>query len=133
MKSQNGAKNEKGLTTVAAVNEAQLDAFLSGKHPSPNMLAHPVKPFLIIRLGGFEVLVKGRAAQTLRLLIQKGPAGFTSGEASPLGWARRTSAYIKQLRDLGIQIVTQFERAGDALVGRYILVSPVVVLKEGAK
>lgn len=119
----------KGLTTGGAVNEAPNTAFLRGKHFSHNMLMHPVKPFLIIRLGGRALEVKGRAAQTLALLIKAGATGFTSGEASPLGWARRTSAYIKHLRDLGVSIVTQYEKAGDARIGRYILMEPVVVLR----
>lgn len=38
---------------------------------------------------GQPVRLTGREAQTLRLLVHVGPVGFTSGEALPLGWARR--------------------------------------------
>ncbi len=72
----------------------------------------------------------GREAQTLVLLLKR-PAGFTSGEASPLGWARRTSHYVLRLRQRGLQIRTHREKAGDAVVGRYILVSSVDVIDDG--
>ena len=70
----------------------------------------------------------GREAQTLRLLVAVGPKGLTSGEASPLGWARRTSEYIRGLRARGVPIVTQMEDAGDARVGRYSLAGPVWIV-----
>lgn len=73
--------------------------------------------------------VYGRMAQTLDLLIRTGPQGFTSGEASPLGWARRTSHYVLKLRGLGVPIKTTRELAGDARVGRYSLAAPVVVVE----
>ncbi|MBX9614907.1 MAG: hypothetical protein K2X25_04890 [Caulobacteraceae bacterium] len=75
--------------------------------------------------------VAGRQAQTLALLIQTGPQGFTSGEASPLGWARRTSDYIAKLRAMGVPIQTTPERVADATVGRYTLAGPVVVVNPG--
>lgn len=81
--------------------------------------------------GGEVRAVQGRLAQTLSLLIQRGSRGFTSGEASPLGWARRTSAYIHKLRRLGLPIVTTREATGDgALVARYSLLVPVEVARE---
>lgn len=83
--------------------------------------------------GGEERAVQGRLAQTLSLLVQRGPLGFTSGEASPLGWARRTSAYIYKLRRLGLPIVTTREATGDgALVARYSLSASVEVAQEVA-
>jgi hypothetical protein len=70
--------------------------------------------------------VNRREAQTLSLLIQTGQKGFTSGEASPLGWARRTSAYIKSLRLKGLPILTKREAVeADTWVGRYVLTVPV--------
>lgn len=77
--------------------------------------------------------VTGRQAETLALLIQCGAAGFTTGEASPLGWARRVSAYVGKLRALGVPIVTTWERAGDARIGRYALSGPVVVITGGGR
>lgn len=81
---------------------------------------------------GGPVTVFGRMAQTLDLLIRMGPKGFTSGEASPLGWARRTSHYVLKLRALGVPIATTWERAGDARVGRYSLAGSVVMFPEGS-
>lgn len=77
------------------------------------------------------ITVAGREAQTMRLLIQTGPQGFTSGEASPLRWARRTGAYVHKLRGVGVPILTTLESVGDARVGRYALAGPVVVLSPG--
>jgi hypothetical protein len=73
----------------------------------------------------------GREAQTLALLIQCGSRGFTSGDASPLGWARRTSHYVHRLRAAGLEISTTWERAGDARVGRYTLETPSRVIEWG--
>lgn len=82
---------------------------------------------------GEPVSVNGRVAQTLRLLIDRGPRGFTSGEASPLGWARRTSDYVHKLRRLGFPIGMEREPTPDgAVVGRYVLTGRVVVLDDGA-
>lgn len=78
---------------------------------------------------GAPVTVRGREAQTLGLLIRKGPAGFTSGEASPMGWARRSSDYIFKLRGKGFPIATTLEDTADGCrVGRYSLSAPVVIV-----
>jgi hypothetical protein len=67
---------------------------------------------------------RGRIAQTLELLILVGDAGVTSGEASPLGWARRTSHYIMMLRRAGVSISTTRELAADGVwIARYRLCS----------
>nr|WP_314135727.1 hypothetical protein [uncultured Brevundimonas sp.] len=76
--------------------------------------------------------VDGRDAQTLALLLTTGPCGFTSGEASRLGWARRTSAYVHKLRRLGLPILTEREKTADgAVVARYILAGAVAVVRGG--
>jgi hypothetical protein len=87
-------------------------------------------PALTFRLppDAVPITVTGRQAQTLAPLIQTGPQGFTSGEASPLGWAKRTSDYISKLRALGVPIETTWERVADASIGRYTLIGMVVVL-----
>jgi hypothetical protein len=84
---------------------------------------------LTVRLRGEVVAVRGRVAQTLALLIDTGARGFTSGEASPLGWARRTSHYVRQLRLSGFPIQTHWETAGDARVGRYVLTEALTVVE----
>ena len=100
--------------------------FSSKSHRSREALTAQVLP------NGEPVTVVGRQAQTLRLLITRGAAGFTSGEASPLGWARRTSHYVMQLRRAGFPIGMVREPATDgSRVGRYFLGSPVAVLAEG--
>lgn len=83
---------------------------------------------------GTAVTVTGREAQTLRLLMAVGPAGFTSGEASPLGWARRTSHYVFKLRSAGFPIATSRESTPDgAIVARYALTAPVSIVQEASE
>lgn len=105
-------------------------ALVESDRPEPTT-GKPVKATLKVRLDGSPVTLEGRLAQTLELLIQTGTRGFTSGEASPLGWARRTSHYVHKLRRMGFPIVTLQERVMDARVGRYVLTAPVVVLTDG--
>lgn len=94
---------------------------------------HPSRQGFVARVepDGEPFTVTGREAQTLDLLIRSGETGFTSCEASPLGWARRTSAYVLKLRRKGVPVSTTRERAGDATVGRYRLAGRVRVLSEG--
>ncbi len=101
-----------------------------GGRPDHNSGHSPDKGALTFSLSpdGEPVTVDGREAQTLALLVTTAPRGFTSGEASPLGWARRTSAYIHKLRRLGLPIATVREKTPDgATVARYTLAAPVVV------
>ena len=93
--------------------------------------ARRVLEALTVRLltAGQPITVHGRLAQTLALLIRVGARGFTSGEASPLGWARRTSHYVFVLRGLGVPIGKTLEPTPDgARVARYHLTAPVVVV-----
>ena len=106
------------------------DASLGGGRADHNSGRSPDKCAMTFRLppDGEPVSVDGREAQTLALLVTTGPRGFTSGEASPLGWARRTSAYVHKLRRLGLPIATVREKTPDgALVARYTLAAAVVV------
>lgn len=74
--------------------------------------------------------LEGREAQTFDLLMTTGPRGFTSGEASSLGWARRTSAYIYKLRQRGLPIISEREKTADgAVVVRYTLTAPFVLIE----
>lgn len=88
---------------------------------------------LELRLGpdGDPMTVAGRDAETFRRLIRTGARGFRSGEASRFGWARRTAHYVFRLRRKGLDVATLRERAGDARIGRYVLQSPVVLLRGG--
>lgn len=123
---------EKMNPAAAATADGVRDASLGALRSDHSTTAETGKASLTVRLDGRTLTVRGRLAQTLALLIQKGPRGFTSGEASPLGWARRTSHYVRELRQLGFPILTQWEEAGDARVGRYILGGSVVVVAGGA-
>lgn len=86
------------------------------------------KPWVKVMWRGQVVPLFGRQAQTIMLLIECGPKGVTSGEASPLGWAKRTAAYVHKLRNIGFDIRTTYERVSDALIGRYTLMEPVAVV-----
>jgi hypothetical protein len=103
----------------------------SGKPAQGNTLGPKGKPEVHFRgPDGTPLTVRGRLAQTLTLLIEKGRQGFTSGDASKFGWARRTSAYIARLRALGLAIETLWETTADGCrIGRYVLAQPVLILK----
>lgn len=127
--------NEMNPDAVVAAVGAQ-GALLGSLHPNHTTAPKPSKPSLTVRLepGAKPVTVWGREAQTLALLIERGASGFTSGEASPLGWARRTSHYIFKLRGHGISITTSMEPTPDgAMVARYALSEPVTVVSEGVR
>jgi hypothetical protein len=114
-----------GGEPLYVVSRAANQKIPSRPRTRPQWLAFKLAP------DGHPIRVTGRLAQTLALLVKVGPAGFTSGEASPLHWARRTSHYIRELRRLGVPIATQREAAGDAVIGRYILTGPVSVIDQG--
>jgi hypothetical protein len=119
--------------TVGAVGGVP-DALLLSEQRDHTTAYRAEKQKLLVRIGSerADLVVKGREAQTLALLLAKGPAGFTSGEASPLGWARRTSAYIRNLRLLGVPILTVPEVAVDgSRIGRYSLCGVVAVVEGG--
>ena len=124
--------NIKNPAVARTTNGAQIGGLVLQPEPRPTTAKAGVKPNVTVRLADGAVLsVQGREAQTLSLLIRKGPAGLTSGEASGYGWARRTSAYIRKLRLAGVPIVTASERVLDARIGRYYLVGSVSVVSEG--
>lgn len=113
-------------------NGVQVGALVRDQNPSFSAGTASVKPNISVKLADGKVLTfRGRQAQTLALLVRKGSAGLTSGEASGYGWARRTSAYVRGLRLAGVPITTQRERALDARIGRYFLAGPVSVLSQG--
>jgi len=101
----------------------------SYKQQNTNKVTQPKAMLKVHRAAdNTEFTFGGRNAQTLDVLIQLGAYGVTSGEASVLGWARRTSAYIKNLRDAGVQISTTRELASGAMVGRYHLLDSLTVV-----
>lgn len=77
---------------------------------------------------GVEVcLTSAREISTLRELINAGDVGVTSGDLSSFGWARRTAAYVYNLRRAGIPIQTRRMRVYDgACVALYRLTLPVI-------
>lgn len=70
--------------------------------------------------------VKGQTSRTLYELMKAGPKGVTALEVST--WALRLSAYIFNLRKLGLEIATLHEEHPEGWHGRYVLVTPVEIL-----
>jgi hypothetical protein len=121
---------------VGAANGALVAQDSVSPWPTQRNAASPKSASMKLRVvyrvtpDGEPVMVVGREAQTLALLVARGPEGFTSGEASPLGWGRRTSAYVHDLRRLGLRIETTYETTSDgARIGRYRLSSPVQIVE----
>lgn len=101
-----------------------------------NPVAPKKKPKIAVRVLPSESVIHipgGRLAETMRLLISCGSRGFTSGEASVYRWARRTAAYICELRKRGIPIAIAKETVSDgARVGRYSLDCEIEVVSDEA-
>jgi hypothetical protein len=73
--------------------------------------------------------VSGKAAKTLRALIDAGWRGIAPGELA--GWAYRLSAYCFDLRTRhGLDIATQHERHPGGWHGRYRLQSVVTIIDD---
>lgn len=121
----------KNPAVAPTTDGAQVGGSVLQPGPRPITRTGGVKPIITVELSdGSAPSIRGREAQTLELLIGKGSVGFTSGEASGFGWARRTSAYVHKLRRLGVPIATERERMPDgAVVARYTLAASVKVLK----
>ena len=63
----------------------------------------------------------GREAKTIAALVDAGPRGITSLEAFHAGWAVRLSAYVFDLRAMGVQIGTTREQHEGGSHARYML------------
>jgi hypothetical protein len=110
-----------------AVNAGDSQSRSAGKQNKTKSIK--TLPWIEVSWGSNVVRFIGRDAQTLALLLHYGAAGFTSGQASSLGWARRTSGYIFKLRKAGLDIHTapQTLPCGTS-VGRYTLRTAVTVI-----
>ncbi len=87
-------------------------------------------PIVAFRLDGPDQSIRsasGREGETLLLLVKHGKAGVTAF-AFRGGPAFRLSAYIKNLRDMGLEIETLREPHDCGWHGRYVLHSTVTVL-----
>jgi hypothetical protein len=122
----------KNPAVAPTTDGAQVGGLVLQPGPRPITQAGTVKRIMRVRLpDGSVPTIGGREAQTLALLIRKGSRGFTSGEASVVGWARRTSAYVHNLRRLGVPIATEREKTTDgATVARYTLAAPIAVVSD---
>lgn len=118
-----------GAATPAQGHSESLDS-TSEAQTTPRSSERKQELSVQVLPSGTVIRITGkRLVQTMKLLLDTGQAGFTSGEASPLGWARRTSAYVCALRGLGVPIDTLQEHAPDgATIGRYRLSGAVVVM-----
>lgn len=74
--------------------------------------------------GGMSLVVSGRAAQTLDLLMRRGAKGVVAFDF-PGGPAFRLAAYVHSLRALGLTIETKRDAHAGGTHGRYVLHSKV--------
>lgn len=95
-------------------------------------MTRPVSLTIRVRVGddnGPVVVVRGREAWALRMLVAAGDRGCTPIDHPGPRW----SGYVHDLRKLGIVIETVRERHGGNFPGeraRYVLRSPVFILDQ---
>lgn len=77
---------------------------------------------------GRSIIVTGREAETLLLLIERGTEGVSPLDAHRAGPAFRLAAYVFDLKKLGIPIECKSEEHAGGRHGRYFLTSPVVII-----
>lgn len=70
----------------------------------------------------------GRDAETLLMLVQRGAKGVTAYDFAG-GPPFRLSAYVKNLRDAGLEIETKREPHDCGFHGRYVLHTPLTVVE----
>jgi hypothetical protein len=75
------------------------------------------------------IKLKGRNAQALRALVDKGIKGITALEMS--SWALRLGAYIHNIREMGLRdfIITERENHQYGWHGRYILIISITIIE----
>jgi hypothetical protein len=72
--------------------------------------------------------VVGREAETIIALVDAGPRGITSLEAFRAGWAVRLSAYVFDLRAMGVPIRSTREQHEGGSHARYTLEGQVEIV-----
>ena len=79
---------------------------------------------------GGTILVRGQVGRTLEALVAAGHRGTTALECS--AWAFRLAAYVHDLRRAhGLAIDMEKEKPEGGWHGRYILRSPVTLMRAG--
>ena len=93
------------------------------------MIRKPSFPQVTAELpDGSRLQVVGREAETLIRLVEKGPRGLRAYDF-PGGPPYRLSAYVFDLRAMGLAIVTDLEPHATGRHGVYTLVTPVRILR----
>ncbi|PCI42904.1 MAG: hypothetical protein COB49_13060 [Alphaproteobacteria bacterium] len=90
--------------------------------------AYPIVSFCLAANDNTPVTVRGRNAETLLKLIERGTQGLTAYDFAG-GPPYRLGAYIAYLRALGLSIETLREAHDCGWHARYVLHTPVTVSK----
>ena len=92
------------------------------------MIRKPNFPQVLAELpDGTKFRINGRDAETLVRLVEKGPQGLRAYDF-PGGPPFRLSAYVFDLRTLGLSIITDREPHATGTHGVYTLTTPVRIL-----
>lgn len=70
----------------------------------------------------------GREAQSILALVNAGPRGITSLDTFRAGWAARLSAYIFDLKKMGVPIEATREPHDGGNHARYRLAAPIEII-----
>jgi|GEM_PF-3656694 hypothetical protein len=90
-----------------------------------------IQTITIKRYDGRILTLIGKVVQVLDVLIGNVQSGATLLDFSKATTAFRAANHLCDLRKLGIDIETQYEKAGDCTIGRYFLREPLTII-EGA-
>ena len=81
---------------------------------------------------GVTKVAVGREAETIVALVNAGGKGITSLDTFKAGWAVRLSAYIFDLKAMGVAIATSREPHGGGNHARYRLTASVTIVANTA-
>lgn len=93
------------------------------------MIRKPNFPRVVAELpDGTKIQANGREGETLLRLVEKGPRGLRAYDF-PGGPPFRLSAYVFDLRGMGLAIITDREPHATGTHGVYTLQTPVRILR----
>ena len=83
--------------------------------------------------GGAIKVATGREAETIQALVNAGDRGITSLDTFKAGWAVRLSAYVFDLKAMGVPITVSRETHDGGSHARYKLAGSVTIIPDATQ